>query len=56
MNNKVTMVLVLASLAVLGAAAGGYWFGTRSSNTDSNGDAPTSQEAGRPNLFFIATR
>ncbi|MDP6416712.1 MAG: efflux RND transporter periplasmic adaptor subunit, partial [Gammaproteobacteria bacterium] len=50
MNNKVTIVLVIASLGILGAAVGGYWFGANSSNTTAK-ITSTSQETNDP-LFY----
>lgn len=55
MNNTVTPIVLLASLAALGAAAGGYWFGTQSADTTadvSSASSTGSSPAGRKPLFY----
>ena len=50
MNNRIITLIVVASLAALGAAAGGYWFGTRSVGTTAV--VSPSSPAERKPLFY----
>jgi len=49
MNNKVITFFLLAGLAILGAAAGGYWFGTRGTE---NGPVQAGSGADEPQPLY----
>jgi len=49
MNNKSTIIRLLAGLAILGAAAGGYWFGTQGT---ANGPVTADSAPNEPQPLF----